>query len=117
MKITGLILKAFLLLFTVSAFTKEEAVSWQDLLEEKNKDYPGCVFIVRNEIQYLDEYQLDYSVPMLLHSCIKGREIGEKRMKNMYDIDPKKDKPLKEEFEIRLSPMNEKQDERSIFYK
>jgi len=89
----------------------------EKLFQEKSRDYPGCVFIVRDEAEYVDSNDRAEVVPRLLDICIKGRSIGEKRIKKMYEIDPKKDKPKNKSFGIRLVPLDEMNDGKIIPYK
>ncbi|MFT4562753.1 MAG: hypothetical protein ACI9BW_002500 [Gammaproteobacteria bacterium] len=88
----------------------------EKLFKEKNRDYPGCVFIVRDEVEYIDINDRAEAVPRLLDICIKGRSIGEKRVRKMYEIDPKKDKPKNKLFRIRVVPLDEVNDGKDIPY-
>lgn len=117
MKIKQLVTSVFLFTTALSATANEELASWEKLLMEKNRDYPGCVFIVRDEVQNIDEDKLNVTVPVLLDTCIKGREIGEKTTREMYGINPEKDQPRKKSFSIRLVPLDEMKNEQTIFYK
>ncbi len=96
---------------------QEEIDPIERLFREKNRDYPGCVFIVRDEVEYIDIDDRAEAVPRMLDLCIKGRSIGEKRVIKMYEIDPKTDKPKKKSFSIRLVPLDEMNDGKVIPYK
>ncbi len=113
------VVSAGLLFFSLYVNGHEpEPEQLEKLFQEKGRDYPGCVFIVRDEIQHLDPAtNIEEVAPLLLDTCIKGRTIGEKRMQKMYDIDPVKDKPKKKNFSIRLAPLNEVNNEKNILYK
>ena len=99
---------------------QQEQISEDDPVEKmfraKAKDYPGCVFIVRDETQYIDKNDVNEVAPLLLESCIKGRNIGEKRMQKMYEIDPKKVKPKNKTFSIRIVPLHEIDNDITVIY-
>ncbi len=99
-----------------SALRADEYNSVEDLLKEKGRDYPGCVFIVRDEMQYIDEDRISDTVPLLLKACIKGRQIGEKRIEKMYEIDTAKRSPKKKSFHIGLMPIHEDNNKQNILY-
>lgn len=72
----------------------ENKNSWELYLAEQEKDYPGCVLVVRDQLGLLSEDEYADKVPMLLDACIIGRDIGEQRTRQIYGIS-KTSKPRK----------------------
>jgi len=119
--IISAVIEPLLLLCFCVAFTRLAAAGpdadLETLLQEHARASPGCVFIVREEMQYLDPARVNELAPLLLETCISGRDIGEKRMQKKYGIDPNRDRPKKKSFSIPLVPLHEMNDERDILYR
>ncbi|NVK19745.1 MAG: hypothetical protein HWE30_13680 [Methylocystaceae bacterium] len=73
-------------------------------LDKYKDDYPGCVTIVKNQLALFGPEQQIAVMPALMNACMSGRQIGEKRTKQMYDI-PKETKPKKQSnFKVNVTP-------------
>ena len=80
------------------------AVLAGDDLDQYKEDYPGCVAIVKNQLLLFAPENQVAMMPHLMEACMSGRQIGEKRTKQMYDI-PKEKKPKKQSnFKIKVVP-------------
>ncbi|WP_028880233.1 hypothetical protein [Terasakiella pusilla] len=73
-------------------------------VEAYKNDYPGCVEVVKNQLALFDEATRVGVMPYLMQACMSGRQIGEKRTKEMYNI-PTDKKPQKtKNFKIEVKP-------------
>lgn len=76
----------------------------EEKVDQYKKDYPGCVEVVKGQLALFDEATRVGVMPYLMQACMSGRQIGEKRTKEMYDI-PADKKPRKtKNFKIEVKP-------------
>jgi hypothetical protein len=90
------ILKRFSLLgisFAVFWPSASFANKVNDYLAEKQKEFPECVRVVRNQLVVLPEESQIAMLPYLFDACKSGRAIGEKRTRKLFQkkkTDPQK---------------------------
>ncbi|MDV7339600.1 hypothetical protein RYZ26_08355 [Terasakiella sp. A23] len=63
----------------------------KNFLSEKQKEFPECVRVVRNQLFIIPEENRIAMLPYLFEACKSGRAIGEKRTKKLFQkkkIDP-----------------------------